>query len=271
MTARTTAISEIAAHRVAKTQDYLESAGADIYGQYVFDDVAQRKYLAKPIYQKLRQTIDGHEPFDLAIVDAVAHGGEGMGAGPGGHPLHALVRADDRLDRREARFVPDPDRRRQDDRRVLRPEPGPGRAGRELVPVGRDPGHVRGPRLHRLGRHVADLPPGRAERRHPHDPDGLRVVHRARPSTTRSRSCARRRRWASRRSGSCAGSATRAPSASSPTSAPSRSTSWSTAAWPSSGLTCCSPAARCSAPRRPRARSWRTSTSARSASGSWRS
>jgi glutamine synthetase len=74
MTARTTAISGIAAHRVAKTQDYLESAGADIYGQYVFDDVAQRKYLAKPIYHKLRETIDGHEPFDPAIVDAVAHG-----------------------------------------------------------------------------------------------------------------------------------------------------------------------------------------------------
>jgi glutamine synthetase len=73
MTARKTAISEIATHRVAKTQDYLESAGADIYGQYVFDDVAQRKYLAKPIYRKLRQTIDGHEPFDSAIVDAVAH------------------------------------------------------------------------------------------------------------------------------------------------------------------------------------------------------
>jgi glutamine synthetase len=73
MTARQTAISGIAAHRVAKTQDYLESAGADIYGQYVFDDVAQRKYLAKPIHRKLRQTIDGHEPFDPAIVDAVAH------------------------------------------------------------------------------------------------------------------------------------------------------------------------------------------------------
>ena len=33
MTARQTAISEIAAHRVAKTQDYLEDSGADIFGQ----------------------------------------------------------------------------------------------------------------------------------------------------------------------------------------------------------------------------------------------
>jgi glutamine synthetase len=73
MTARQTAISDIAAHRVAKTQDYLESAGADIYGQYVFDESAQRQYLAKPIFAKLRRTSQGHEPFDPAIVDAVAH------------------------------------------------------------------------------------------------------------------------------------------------------------------------------------------------------
>ena len=74
LTARHEAISDIAAHRVAKTQDYLEQAGADIYGQYVFHEAAQRQYLAKPIFQKLRRTIDGHEPFDRAIVDAVAHG-----------------------------------------------------------------------------------------------------------------------------------------------------------------------------------------------------
>ncbi len=74
MTARNTAIAAIANHRVAKTQNYLEHAGADIYGQYVFHEGAQRQYLAKPIFLKLRQTIDGHEPFDPDIVDAVAHG-----------------------------------------------------------------------------------------------------------------------------------------------------------------------------------------------------
>ena len=74
LTARHEAISDIAAHRVAKTQDYLEQAGADIYGQYVFHEEAQRQYLAKPIFKKLRRTIEGHEPFDRAIVDAVAHG-----------------------------------------------------------------------------------------------------------------------------------------------------------------------------------------------------
>ncbi|HEY7599311.1 MAG TPA: glutamine synthetase III [Candidatus Limnocylindrales bacterium] len=72
-TSRQGAISVIANHRVASTQDYLSQAGEDIFGQYVFNDEAQRKYLAKPIYHKLRKTIDGHEPFDLSIVDAVAH------------------------------------------------------------------------------------------------------------------------------------------------------------------------------------------------------
>ena len=74
MTARQTAIAAIASHRTASTQKYLEHAGADIYGQYVFGEAAQQQYLAKPIFRKLRRTIDGFEPFDPAIVDAVAHG-----------------------------------------------------------------------------------------------------------------------------------------------------------------------------------------------------
>ena len=40
----------------------------------MFHEDAQREYLAKPIFGKLRRTIDGYEPFDPAIVDAVAHG-----------------------------------------------------------------------------------------------------------------------------------------------------------------------------------------------------
>ena len=74
MTARQTAISDISTHRVAKTQDFLNDAGVDIYGEYVFDEVAQRQYLGKPIFKKLRQTIAGQEPFDPLIADSVAHG-----------------------------------------------------------------------------------------------------------------------------------------------------------------------------------------------------
>jgi glutamine synthetase len=74
VSARQSAISAISNTRVAKNQDYLEHAGAQIYGQYVFGEAAQRQYLAKPIFAKLRRTIAGNEPFDPQIVDAVAHG-----------------------------------------------------------------------------------------------------------------------------------------------------------------------------------------------------
>ncbi|HJP89430.1 MAG TPA: glutamine synthetase III [Candidatus Limnocylindrales bacterium] len=74
MSARRRAIETIANHKVGASQEYLELAGADIFGQYVFGDAAQRAFLAKPIYRKLRETIEGRAPFDPAIVDAVAHG-----------------------------------------------------------------------------------------------------------------------------------------------------------------------------------------------------
>ena len=74
MTARQTAVAAIAGHKVSSTQDYLEFAGQEIYGDYVFHEDAQREFLAKPIFRKLRRSIDGYEPFDPAIVDAVAHG-----------------------------------------------------------------------------------------------------------------------------------------------------------------------------------------------------
>ena len=177
MTARHTAIEAISNHRVASTQDYLEHAGEEIYGQYVFDEDAQRQYLAKPIFKRLRRTIEGLEPFDPAIADAVAHGVKEWAMAHGAtHYTHWFVPMTGST-RREARLVPEPDRRRPDDRRVLRQEPHPGRAGRQLLPVRRHPRHLRGPRLHRLGRHEPDLPAGRAERRDAHDPDRLRLVH----------------------------------------------------------------------------------------------
>ncbi len=271
MTARTTAIDTIANHKVASTQNYLEHAGEDIYGQYVFHEDAQRQYLAKPIFRRLRRTIDGLEPFDPVIVDAVAHGVKEWAMAHGAtHYTHWFVPMTGSTAEKHDSFL-NPTGEGAHHRRVLRQEPAPGRAGRLLVPVGRHPGHLRGPRLHRVGRHLADLPPGRAQRRHAHDPDRVRLVHgrgagpqdpaAALPGGARQAGAARpalvrqhdRHRACSR------------------TSARSRSTSSSTAGSPSSAPTSSSPAARCSAPRRPRARSWRTSTSARSASGSSRS
>ena len=271
MTARNTAIATIANHRVASTQNYLEHAGADIYGQYVFDEDAQRQYLAKPIFKKLRRTIDGHEPFDPAIVDAVAHGVKEWAMAHGAtHYTHWFVPMTGSTAEKHDSFLnPTGDGQTIAEfsgKNLLQGEPDA-----SLVPVGRHPRHLRGPRLHRLGRHLADLPPGRAERRHAHDPDGVRVVHRRgarpqdpapalaggarqagapRPALVRQHD--RQPRVHQHRPG--AGVLPRRPPARRAAAGPR-----------------CSPAGPCSAPRRPRARSWRTSTSARSASGSSRS
>ena len=96
MTARHAAIAEIAKHRVAKTQDYLADAGADIYGDYVFNEGAQRQYLAKPIFAQAAP--DDRRPRAVRPGDRRRRRArrEGVGAGPRRDPLHALVRADDR-------------------------------------------------------------------------------------------------------------------------------------------------------------------------------
>jgi glutamine synthetase len=74
MTARHKAIETISNHKVASTQNYLEHAGEDIYGSYVFHEGVQREYLPRPIFKRLRRVIDGLEPFAPEIADAVAHG-----------------------------------------------------------------------------------------------------------------------------------------------------------------------------------------------------
>ena len=65
--------------------------------------------------------------------------------------------------------------RRADAGRVRWQDPDPGRARRVQLPVGRPAQHLRGPRLHRLGRHQPGVHPGEPERQHAVHPDGVRV------------------------------------------------------------------------------------------------
>ena len=78
-------------------------------------------------------------------------GGEGLGGRARRDALHALVPAADRHHGREARFVSDPDRRRQGGPGVLRQGADQGRARRVELPVGRHALHLRGARLHGVG------------------------------------------------------------------------------------------------------------------------
>ncbi len=110
-------------------------------------------------------------------------GHEGVGDGEGRHPLQPRVPAPDRADGREARQLLLPHRRGHGAGRVLGQGADPGRARRLVVPHRRHPRHLRGPRLHGLGSHLARLHPREPQRRAALHPDRVRVLDRrgARP------------------------------------------------------------------------------------------
>jgi glutamine synthetase len=164
MTARQKAIEAISTSKVASSQNYLEHAGEDIYGQYVFSESAQRQFLAKSVFKKLRRTIEGLEPFDPAIADAVAQGVKDWAIENGAthythwfQPLTGLT-----AEKHDSLISPDGQGgvifNFSGDELVQ------GEPDASSVPLGRHPRHLRGPRLHRLGRHQPGLPAGRAQR-----------------------------------------------------------------------------------------------------------
>ncbi len=55
-------------------EDYRSEPGQKIYGQLVFNEKAQRQYLSKDVYKKLRATAARGEPLDPSIADQVAQG-----------------------------------------------------------------------------------------------------------------------------------------------------------------------------------------------------
>ena len=77
-----------------------------LFGANVFSDDVMRARLPENVYKALRETIKKGAPLDASIADVVAAAMKDWALDRGRHPLHALVPADDRADRREARFVP---------------------------------------------------------------------------------------------------------------------------------------------------------------------
>jgi hypothetical protein len=72
----------------------------------------------------------------------------------------------------------EPDGRPARHRRVRRQDPAPGRARRVELPQRRPARHLRGPRLHRVGRHQPRLHPREPERQHAVHPHRVRLVDR---------------------------------------------------------------------------------------------
>ncbi len=101
---------------------------------------------------------------------------EGLGDRARRHALHALVPADDGLDRAEARLVHQSDAGRARAARILGQGVDQGRTGREFVPLRRHPRDVRSARLHRVGSDVAGVLARDVARRDARHPDRVREL-----------------------------------------------------------------------------------------------
>lgn len=55
-------------------EDYRANPAQEIYGKLVFNDAAQKQYLSKDVYKKLRATALRGQPLDASIADQVAQG-----------------------------------------------------------------------------------------------------------------------------------------------------------------------------------------------------
>ena len=203
----------------------LTQPGANVFGENVFSVAVQRQRLPKAVFRQLQATIAKGEPLEPALADAVASAMKEWAMEQRRDPLHALVPAADRLDRREARLVlrarpatatrsPSSPARSSSRASRTRRRSRPAASARRSRPAATPPGTR--PRRRSSSR----TPTARCSASRPRSRRG-----RARRSTTRSRCCARWTRCRSGASARCGCSATTTPSASSPRSAPSRSTS----------------------------------------------
>ncbi len=156
-----------------------KNAIPDLFGANVFNDRIMKERLPKDAYRAMRETIDKGAAAQAGDRRGRRQRDEGLGDREGGHALHALVPAPDRVHRREARLLHHAHRGRRGDHGVLRQAADPGGAGRLLLPERRAARHLRGPRLHRLGRDLAGLPQGgRRGRRHAVHPDRVLLLPR---------------------------------------------------------------------------------------------
>ena len=123
----------------------------DIFSADVFSRSVMRQRLPKEVYKSLLRTIDRGEPLDPKVADVVAATMKDWAIENGAthfthwfQPLTGLT-----AEKHDSLVVA----RRQGGvaLQVLRQRPGQGRAGRLELSVRRPAGHVRSPRLHRVG------------------------------------------------------------------------------------------------------------------------
>ena len=206
------------------------------FGCNTFSERTMRERLQKDVYKAYRQALRRGDGALAGGGPQRGAGHEGMGPGAGLHPLHPLVPAHDRRHGREARRLHHLGRARHGHRALQRQPAHPGRARRQLLPLRRPAGHLRGPGLHGLGSGQPGLHHGGAPGQDPVHPHGLRGVPRRGPGPQGAAAPLHGRGVPPGPGGACSTSVSR-PGAWWPSAVPSRSTSRWTWSWPSSGRT----------------------------------
>ena len=112
----------------------------DRFGTMVFSEEVMKDYLPKDIWKRLAATLEGGEPLDLDVANAVAHAMKVWAISKGAtHYAHW--------------FQPLSGITSEKHHQVYGQEPHPGRARCLELPQRRPACHLRGPWLHRLGSH----------------------------------------------------------------------------------------------------------------------
>ena len=75
---------------------------SDYYGSHVFDRKKMQEYLPKEAYKAVTDAIEKGTPISREIADLIANGMKKLGQVAQRHPLHTLVSASDRRNRRKA-------------------------------------------------------------------------------------------------------------------------------------------------------------------------
>ena len=150
-------------------------APGEIFGANVFTLAEMRLRLPKSVYKSVVATIEKGAKLDPAVADSVASVMKDWALSKGAtHYAHVFYPMTGLTAEKHDSFL-EPVVRRPDAGRVRGQDPDPGRARRVQLPLGRPAQHLRGPRLHRLGRHQPGVHPGEPERQHAVHPDGVRL------------------------------------------------------------------------------------------------
>ena len=172
---RLQAIKDVEAYVPPAISFDLGEAPGEIFGANVFTKTVMQKRLPKSVFKSVLATIEHAAPLDPAVADAVASAMKDWALEKGAtHYAHVFYPLTGLTAEKHDSFL-EPGRRRLGARRVRRQDADPGRARRVQLPQRRPAQHVRGPRLHRLGRHQPGVHPGEPERQHAVHPDGLRL------------------------------------------------------------------------------------------------